>query len=45
MAKFSLHYTNTYLKDLKLARRRRLDEERAEMKATYEALKSVCDFM
>jgi len=28
MAKFSLHYTNTYLKDLKLARRRRLDENR-----------------
>ena len=28
MAKFSLHYTNTYLKDLKLARRRRLDEDR-----------------
>ena len=28
MARFSLHYTNTYLKDLKLARRRRLDENR-----------------
>ena len=28
MAKFSLHYTNTYLKDLKLARRRRLNENR-----------------
>ena len=28
MAKFSLHYSNTYLKDLKLARRRRLDENR-----------------
>ncbi len=28
MAKYSLQYSNTYLKDLKLARRRRLNEDR-----------------
>lgn len=28
MATFSLHYSHTYLKDLKLARRRRFNEDR-----------------
>ncbi len=28
MAKFSLHYSNTYLKDLKLARRSNLNEDK-----------------
>ena len=31
--------------EARMKERRRMPEERAEMKATYEALKSVCDFM